>query len=390
MSKTPTLPWHGPSKSGSAARLSGYAGDRLGSTRDLSAAAEGLTPSIEYLLAQYQEILKQEHLAWVAKHQLLQLLGSGTQGMVFLSSRQGADSFCFPVALKVFSPERYADRQTYELATLNMGRIAMHVARIQQDNLLNVQNWVEHQGIRCMVMEWVEGHDLRYLTSPGAFDLLRTELSEQRWQYLNQVVVTEGPVQSRFKAGIALAVIRDCLAALSALHRANIVHGDLKPANIMLKRTGNAKLIDLGSAFLADDVPPHRTWTPAYAAPEVHRGETSTPCSDLVSLGYVLVELLSGQPPFSGSLDTHEQLLDAKRTLPDRLPQLLPAELSHNETLMLFCRRLVSPDPQDRFASAEDADLGDGGAASIQRQLVKMDLASEYANEIRLWLQDLA
>ena len=50
------------------------------------------------------------------------------------------------------------------------------------------------------------------LTSPDALDLLRTEVSEERWQYLNEVVVTAGPNQSRLKAGIALAVIRDCLA----------------------------------------------------------------------------------------------------------------------------------------------------------------------------------
>ncbi len=157
----------------------------------------------------------------------------------------------------------------------------------------------------------------------------------------------------------------------------------------MLKRTGNAKLIDLGSAFLMHDVPPHRTWTPAYSAPEVHRGETATARSDLVSLGYVLLELLGGQSPFDG-LENHVELLKAKQALPERLPELLPPELSQNDTLMSFCRRLVWPDPEGRFASAEDADLGDGGAASIQRQLVKMDLASEYDNEIRLWLQDLA
>lgn len=341
------------------------------------------------LSLQYRTILKQQRLSWTAQHQLIQLLGSGTQGAVYLSSRQGADGFRFPVAVKVFSPERYPDRQAYEEATLYMGRVAMHMAHIQQDTLVNVQNWVEYCGIRCMVMEWVDGHDLLYLTSPGALDLLRTELTEQRWQYLNEVVVTRGPVQSRLTAGIAIAVIRDCLAALSALHRADIVHGDLKPANIMLKRTGNAKLVDLGSAFLTHDLPPHRTWTPAYAAPELHRGEAASPRSDLVSLGYVFVELLAGQPPFNG-LNRHEELLDAKRTLPDRLPEFLPMELSQNETLMSFCRRLVSPDPDDRFASAEDADLSDQGAACIQRQLVKMDLASEYANEIRLWLQDLA
>ena len=341
------------------------------------------------LLWQYEAIIKQQGLAWVAKQQLIQLLGSGTQGVVYLSSRLGADNFCFPVALKIFSPARYPDRQAYEEATLSMGRVAMRVAHIQQENLVSVQNWVEHGGVRCMVMEWVEGHDLRYLTSPEALDLLRTEVSEERWQYLNEVVVTAGPIQSRLKAGIALAVIRDCLAALSALHRADIVHGDLKPSNIMLKRTGNAKLIDLGSAFAADDLPPHRTWTPAYAAPEVHRGETATQLSDLLSLGYVLVELLAGASPFRG-LEGNAELIEAKQALPERLPHLLPTELAENETLMSFCRRLVEPEPADRFASAEDADLSDCGAASIQRQLVKMDLASEYTHEIRLWLQDLA
>jgi len=346
-------------------------------------------PDGRALSAQYQAILKGRSLAWVAQHQLIQVLGSGTQGVVFLSWRQGADHFSFPVAVKVYSPQHYADSQAYEEATLHMGRVAMRVAHIQHDNLVHVQNWTEHCGIRCMVMEWVEGHDLRYLVSPPTLNLIRTEVSDERWQYLNQVVVTAGPTQCRLTAGIALAIIRNCLAALSALHRAEIVHGDLKPANIMLKRTGNAKLIDLGSAFLTHDVPAHRTWTPAYAAPELHRGETASAGSDLVSLGYVLVELLGGQSPFDGVAD-HAALLAAKQTLPDRLPQLLPPELSHDETLMSFCRRLVWPDPEGRFASAEDADLGDGGAAGIQRQLVKMDLASEYDNEIRLWLQDLA
>jgi serine/threonine-protein kinase len=238
-------------------------------------------------------------------------------------------------------------------------------------------------------MEWVDGYDLRYLLAPGPFDVLRTEVSAERWDYLNQVVVTAGPAQPRLKAGIAIAIVRNCLAALSSLHEAGIVHGDLKPSNIMLTRTGSAKIIDIGSAFLPGDPPPHRTWTPSYAAPELHRGETASPRSDLTSLGYVLVEQLAGQSPFGG-LTTHKDLLDAKLTLPQRLPQLLPAELAQNEMLMSFCQRLISPEIDGRFGSAEDAGLGDCGAASIQRQLVKVDLASEYENEIRLWLQDLA
>ena len=56
---------------------------------------------------------------------------------------------------------------------------------------------------------------------------------------------------------------------------------------------------------------------------------------------------------------------------------------------MSFCRGLIAPDPMRRFPSAEAADLVKEGAASFQRQLIKGDLASEYENEIRVWLEEL-
>ena len=86
------------------------------------------------------------------------------------------------------------------------------------------------------------------------------------------MIVTAGPVQPRLKPGIAIAIVRDCLAALAALHREGIVHGDMKPSNIMLKRTGNAKIVDIGSAFEMGNPPARRTCTPTYAAPEVLEG----------------------------------------------------------------------------------------------------------------------
>ncbi len=61
-----------------------------------------------------------------------------------------------------------------------------------------------------------------------------------------------------------------------------------------------------------------------------------------------------------------------------------------NELLMTFCCRLVAPDPARRFPSAEAADLVKDGAAAFHRQLIKSDLASEYDNEIRTWLAELA
>jgi serine/threonine-protein kinase len=213
-------------------------------------------------------------------------------------------------------------------------------------------------------------------------------VSNKRWDYINQVIVTEGPIQPRLKPGIAMAVVRDCLAALAALHREGIVHGDLKPSNIMLKRTGNAKMVDLGSAIDLEQKPARRTCTPTYAAPEVLEGGDCTPRSDLASLGYVLIEMLSGAPTFSG-LTNFRDLLEAKRFLAQRLPHILPEEIVRNDLLMNFCRGLVAPDPMRRFPSAEAADLVKEGAASFHRQLIKVDLASEYDNEIRLWLEEI-
>jgi len=200
--------------------------------------------------------------------------------------------------------------------------------------------------------------------------------------------VTAGPRQARLKPGVAIAIVRECLAALAALHREGIVHGDIKTGNIMVKRTGNAKIIDIGSAHAIDDLPPSRTCTPAYAAPEVLEGRDNTPRSDLASLGYVLIEMLSGEPPFAG-LRSYRDLLEAKRSLVHRLPQMLPSEVTCNELLMAFCRGLIAADPGRRFPSAEDADLEKSGAAAFHRQLIVGGLASEYENEIRAWLEGL-
>jgi serine/threonine-protein kinase len=156
----------------------------------------------------------------------------------------------------------------------------------------------------------------------------------------------------------------------------------------MLKCTGNAKLIDIGSAFEWSRAARARSFTPGYAAPEVVEGSDNSPRSDLASIGYVLVEMLSGASPFAG-LSGLEPLLKAKRTIVDELPRILPEDVVCNELLMSLVRGLIAPDPAERFASAEDADLVEQGAASFHRQLVHGNLASEYDNEIRVWLEEL-
>ena len=338
------------------------------------------------LVERYREIVFEGRFTWTTHHHLERQLGSGGQGVVYLTDRQGADGFTLPVALKIFSPERFEDERAYTHGMRRMAQVASRVAQIQHDNLLNVQNFFERDRIRMMEMEWIDGFDLRKLLSNDLLDRIQYQASTKRWDNINRVVVTKGPQQPQIKPGVAVAIVRSCLGALASLHREGIVHGDIKPSNVMLKRTGNAKIVDIGSAFEIDAPLFDRTCTPLYAAPEVLDGSVTTPRSDLASLGYVLIEALSGRMPFSTDAD-YRELLEEKRRLPQRLHQLLPDDVTRNELLMSFCRGLIAPDPSRRFPSAEAAELVEGGAAAFHRQLVKGDLASEYQNEIRLWVE---
>jgi eukaryotic-like serine/threonine-protein kinase len=353
-----------------------------------SCAAPPTGPGAAERLARYQALLQAKDFRWTTHCHKIRLLGRGGQGVVYLGERRGTDGFTLPVALKVFSPEPYADANGYEEDMGRIARVAARAALIQHDNLLDVHNFVVQDGLRVMEMEWVDGYDLREVLTPGLLNRTRQRVSPERWDYVNRVIITAGPAQPRLKPGVAILVLRECLAGLAALHREGIVHGDLKPSNVMLKRTGNAKVIDIGSGVDLHGPSARRAWSPAYAAPEVLEGGESTPQSDLASLGYVLIEMLAGRSPFEGLTNYHD-LLEAKRVLDQRLTALLPEEVSCNELLVSLCQRLIAPDPARRFPDAQAADLDRKGAAGFHRQLVKVDLASEYENDIRVWLEQL-
>ena len=340
------------------------------------------------LQEQFQSIVASGDVRWTTRYRLLEKLGAGSQGVVYLADRMGAHNISLPVALKVFSPQSHPDSRSYRREMERLAQVSMQLALVQQDHLLDVHNFVQCSGVSMLVMEWVDGFDLRHLLKPATLRHVQSRLSPERFEYLTDVIITDGPTHSRLKPGVAIAILRECLAALAAIHRNGIVHADLKPSNIMLKRTGNAKVIDFGFAFEIDDKTAPRACTPRYAAVEVLRGANSSPASDLASLGYVLVDLLCGLTPFVGQ-QRFSDLINAKKQLPDRLPELLPSEFARDERLLALLRGLIAPDPANRFPNAEAADLHDHGAANFQRELVKGNLSSEYENEIRLWLQEV-
>ena len=141
----------------------------------------------------YEDLVTGQRLSWTAHQRLNRLLGEGGQGVVYLSERRGADSFTLPIALKVFSPEHYEDTRGYDAAMSRIAAIAARVAQIQQDNLLDVLDFIDRNRIRMMLMEWVDGYDLARLLVAETLDRIKERVSAKRWEYINRVIVTRGP-----------------------------------------------------------------------------------------------------------------------------------------------------------------------------------------------------
>lgn len=357
---------------------------------------------IEVLKRRYTRLTSGHGEMEVAGFRLRYRLGRGGQGVVYLAECAGVDGFVNrDLALKLFSPRNYPTLDCYETDMQRIARVASIIAGIDQGNLLDIQRFEICGGIRLMIMKRIMGHDLRSLLNPNVLDRVKHR-DPALAADLTRVVATPGQRYTKFTPGAAVAIIRACLEALDRLHSRGVVHGDVKPSNIMITPEGDVKLVDSGSAFEWQKSHEPYFCTPRYAALEVlERGEC-TPRSDLASLGYVLVELLTGQPVFPDKRpptpretsmpqeastgikpETDRELAEEKRQLPKSLDQVLAP---HSRLLRRLCRKLIEPDPERRFPSAHGAELY---AYEFVQELERADLACHFHNEFRRWLEAL-
>ena len=133
------------------------------------------------LIANYQRLSKSRKITWTSHYNLMKMLGRGGQGEVYLTEVRGTDGFTVPLAMKIFSPERYHGMGAYREAMNRIASIAARVALIQHDHLLDVQNFFERNQIRIMLMEWVDGYDVRQLMSPRCLASLGGRVDPSRW-----------------------------------------------------------------------------------------------------------------------------------------------------------------------------------------------------------------
>ncbi len=208
-------------------------------------------------------LLERLQAALAPDYEVTRELASGGMGVVFLGRDVALDR---RVAIKIIRPDRAT-----AVATERFVREARILAGLSHPNLVPVHRAGEAAGFSYYVMDFLEA------------DTLAERLRH-------------GPLPPEQ----AVAVARDVLAALEAIHRGGIVHRDVKPANIFLLE-GRAVIGDFGVAKATDDGAPPLTdagkamGSPGYMAPEQMAGRDVTPATDLFAVGLVLYQALTGK-----------------------------------------------------------------------------------------------
>ncbi len=255
--------------------------------------------------------------AQIDQFQLLRVIGRGAMGQVFqaFDHKLGRQ-----VAIKVVRHQAADSDEASVNASLEEARA---LAALSHPNVVQVYAVEQKDSQPYIVMEMVEG------------------------QRLDEIISEQSPLDEARVLQIAIDVAK----GLRAADGVSLVHGDVKPANILLTPQGVVKLVDFGVARFPERIEdPKYLGTPQYVAPEVVRKQPIDHRADQFSLGATIYHALSGRLPFRGQ--TVEQVLRAR--LDSQPPGLRQVRTDLHEQTEAIVWHMLHPDPQQRYATHDD------------------------------------
>ena len=251
------------------------------------------------------------------RYRLYEELGRGGMATVHLAVDEVLQR---EVAVKLLHPFLVGD----DVALDRFRREARAAAQVEHAAVVRVHDWGVDDAQPYLVMECVRGRTLR--------DVLRT--------------------RGRLTPGETLALLGPAAAGLAAAHASGLVHRDVTPGNLLVDHDGATKVSDFGLARTAASAVATRAevvGSPHYLAPEAVRGEPLDARADVYALGCVLVECLTGTPPFTAE----NPIAVAARHTTERVPLPSTRVSGTSPALDRVVRIATDPDPQARYADAE-------------------------------------
>lgn len=257
----------------------------------------------------------------LGSYEIIRLIGKGGMGEVYEAYEPSLNR---RVALKII-PKHLADKDAELVKRFDSeGKV---LAQLNHPNVVIVHSLGQADGIHYLTMEYVDGVSLKEFILESSFSLEK-----------------------------ALPIFQQIVAGVDALHNSGIIHRDMKPANVIYRKDGSIKIVDLGIAKVAEDTNYELTkagevvGSPLYMSPEVASGLEATAQSDLWGVGIIMFEMLTGENPFKDKTQTailrkiKENDLEFSRNLLKSCPY----------ELLKIIKRLCERDRNTRYKRARD------------------------------------
>lgn len=228
---------------------------------------------------------------FAGRYRILKSIGRGGMADVYLANDLILDNE--EVAIKVLR----TNYQTDQVAVTRFQREARAMAELDHPNIVSIRDIGEEDGQQFLVMEYVDGEDLK--------------------KYLQD----HAPLSNQ----VAVRIMQEVLSAMTLAHQKGIIHRDLKPQNVLLTRDGHAKVTDFGIAVAFAETSLTQTnsmlGSVHYLSPEQARGSKATVQSDIYAMGIMLFEMLTGHIPYDGDSAVTIALQHFQKPLPSILSE---------------------------------------------------------------------